>query len=132
MSILGQWRQRQHKPSEILLSILSSSLIDLINKGGGIFQGTYNDILKNAGLPYDLSTIDNYYGDLFNEMNKIKSTYGIESKAMGSKGAKYWFKEEIPSQRSLEELRKTLTNANFQQISDVELKAVIILAQRFL
>lgn len=132
MSVSGQWRKRLHKPSEMLSSIFSSSLIELINKGGGTFQGTYNDILRNAGLPYDLSSIDNYYGDLFNEMNEIKLIYGIESKAMGSKGAKYWFKDDIPVQLSLEELRKILTNVNYQQISDMELKAIIIMAQRFL
>lgn len=132
MAINKSWSKRLHQPSDMLLKIFGSSLVDLITKNQGEFVGTYNEILKNAGLSYDITQPDNYYGDLFNDMKQVKTLYEIESKPMGSKGARYWFKGEVPLSMTISELKCFLGTIDFEAISDVEIKAVMNMVQRII
>lgn len=56
----------------------AETIINLIKANNGKYKGTYEEILRAAGFD------ETYYGDLFNEMNRIREEYGI-NKERGSR-----------------------------------------------
>lgn len=136
MSIDRIWTKRQHSSSEELIRKFGSSLSELIEHGNGTFTGSYREILMNARLEHDIYKEGNYYGDLFNDMNKVKEAYGIDSKPAGPKGATYWFKEIIKEDVKVgaytNEINSIIKNLDLEKATGEECKDILVMLKRFI